>query len=108
MGMRSDYLKDNDERKYSNNEQYNPEHEKKSGISNLKIYKTTVRLLAAGAVMTLVVTNPYVQKAANTLFTAYIEHDNKQFEQEGEYIRQGVIDLTGSTPEEITERGMSR
>lgn len=103
MGMRSDYLENNEERKYSNHEQYNPQHEKKSGISNLAIYKTTIKKIALGA--TLVVVGTMAGKIA---LDHYIEYDNMRFEQEGEQLRQEVIDLTGSTPEEITERGMSR
>ena len=96
MGMRSDYLREKEE-------QYRPTHEKKSGISNLAIYKTTVKKIALGA--TLVVVGTMAGKIA---LDHYIEYDNMRFEQEQEQYRQEVIDLTGSTPEDIIERGKSR
>ena len=53
------------DRYYEGKEQYEAQHAKKTGISKLKVAKTTVRFLAAGVVLALVVTNPYVQDAVN-------------------------------------------
>ncbi len=96
MGMRSDYLKEKEE-------QYRPQHEKKSGISNLKINTSTLKkiLIVGGFVIAGTL-------AARPVFDKIADIDNARFEQEGERIREGVIELTGSTPEEIIERGMSR
>lgn len=95
MGMRSDYLRERDG--------YRPEHEKKSGISNLQIYKTIVKKIALGATLAVVGT-----MAGKVALDHYIEYDNMKFEQEGERIHDEVVELTGETPEEIMERGMSR
>ena len=96
MGMRSDYLKEKEK-------QYRPQHEKKSGISNLKINTITLKkiLIVGGFVIAGTL-------AARPVFDKIADIDNARFEQEGERIREGVIELTGSTPEEIIERGMSR
>ena len=100
MGMRSDYLRDTG--------RYEPEHEKKSGISNLNIYKKTVKIIALGGILAVAATNPHVQKAVVATFDTIVDYDNKKFEQEGEYYRDQVIELTGSTPEEIMERGRAK
>ena len=92
MGMRSDYLKETG--------RYEPAHEKKSGISKLNVYKKTIKMIALGA--TLAVVGTFGGKIA---LDHYIEYDNMRFEQEGERIREEVIELTGETPEEIMERG---
>ena len=95
MGMRSDYLEKTG--------RYEPTHEKKSGISNLNIYKTAIKKIALGATLVAVGT-----AAGKIALDHYVEYDNARFEQEGQYYRDQVIELTGSTPEEIIEIGHSK
>lgn len=96
------------DRYYEGKEQYEAQHAKKTGISKLKVAKTTVRFLAAGVVLALVVTNPYVQDAVNIVIDKAVEEDDQRLDAEMEHMRQEVFRSTGSTPEEIVERGKSR
>ncbi|MBP3765843.1 MAG: hypothetical protein J6G98_01500 [Bacilli bacterium] len=102
----------NDRYNQKKQEEYKPTHEKKSGIKNLKVYKRAIQLIAFGAVLTVASTNPNIKEtvidSVQVVVNKIADHDNKYFNDRGEYLRQEVIDLTGSTPEEITERGMSR
>lgn len=103
MSMRSDYLENNKERKYSQHEQYNSQYEKKSVISNLKINVTTLKkmLIIGGFVIAGTIAAPIVVEK-------YVEYDNAKFEQENERYNNEIYELNGSTADEIVERGKSR
>lgn len=88
-GMRSRYLQE----KGQNNK----------GISNLDIYKKTIKMIALGATLAVVGT-----LGGKIALDHYIEYDNMRFEQENERYNNEIYELNGSTADEIVERGKSR
>ena len=101
MGMRERYLEDTG-RSLPDNDYDN---KRDSGIRNLNIRKKALMLLAGGAVLALVTTNPYVQGTVKFACDSFAEYDNAKFEEESQRIHDEVVELTGDTPEEIMERG---
>ena len=87
------------------NDKYNQmqEEKKHKKIQKLKFYKKTFALIALGA--GLVLAAPVVKEPVKAMIEKYIDLDNKRFDAEYQHQREEVIRLTGSTPEEITERG---
>ena len=92
------------------NDNYNKKkEEKQKRIENLKIYKKTIKLIAFGATLGLVVAAaPKIEQTAKNAVVNFIEHDNHSFEQEKQQEINEIEQSTGRSIEEITESGRTK
>ena len=88
---------------YKRREENHKEAEQRK-ISNLKIYKKTIKYIAVGAVLAIVATNPTVQNKVTHIIDVAIEKDNEALDRDFQQQQQEVRELTGHTIEEIEEK----
>lgn len=85
------------------------ENERQRKIKKLKIYKKTIKLLAFGATLGLVVANaPKIEQAIQNVVNDFIEYDNQNFNEDKEQEIREVEELTGRSVEEIMESGRTK
>lgn len=85
------------------------EAQRQKKIEKLKVYKRSIKLIALGATLGVVMTQiPKMAQSLHDLAITIVENDNKNFEEEQNRNNQKVEELTGRSVEEITNSGMNR